>query len=580
MKKSLSKEWVTLFETSKHQKSPSYQGTISYFKKFEEKTPYAKMFTIGVSSQGREIKCLVVADNDEFTPEEAKKSGKAIVLIQNGIHPGEIEGKDACMLLLREMLVTKEKFSFLKNVILLIIPVFNVDGHERLSPFNRPNQNGPLMMGWRTTSHNLNLNRDYMKADSPEMKAWLKLFSDWIPDFMLDNHTTNGADYQYHITYGLERKENISPFLSKWINEKYLPLLIKNVEKDGFLTTRYIEFKNDKLADGIIDYPMMPRFSTGYCAVQNRICLLVETHSLKPFGNRVYSTKSIMTHTLDFINRNHKELVALNKKADSDTIAYYFKKKKVLPVDFEDTGEHEMLTFKGFESYEEDSEITGNKVVRYTNNPMEFNLPLYNKTRIKIAVSVPHAYLIPKEFSQLIEIINLHGIRYKILNSSHQILVEKYKFTNENFSDKPYEGKQQVTFSVIPFYENIKVPKGTFVIFTNQRTLRVVVNLLEPQSPDSFIRWGFFNSFFERKEYAEPYVMEPIAKQMLKDDTKLSNEFYAKIDSDESFRNNPLDRLDFFYRNSPYFDKCEKVYPIMRTNQNLNTFVNAFKSHA
>ena len=192
--KSIPKEWLTLFEKSKFQKSPSYEDTISYFQKFANKTPYAKLFTIGNSAQGREIKCLVVAGNEEFSPEKAKQSGKAIILIQNGIHSGEIEGKDACMLLLRDMLVTKEKFNLLKNVILLIIPVFNVDGHERVSPFNRPNQNGPLMMGWRTTAQNLNLNRDYMKADAPEMRAWLKLFSAWLPDFIIDNHTTNGAD--------------------------------------------------------------------------------------------------------------------------------------------------------------------------------------------------------------------------------------------------------------------------------------------------------------------------------------------------------------------------------------------------
>ncbi len=567
--KAMSTDWSTLFEKSNQQKSPNYHESISYFKKFVDKTPYAKMFPIGDSPEGREINCLVIAGNGEFTPELAKKSGKAIILIQNGIHPGEIEGKDACMLLLREMLVTKEKFNLLKNVILLIIPVFNVDGHERLSPFNRPNQNGPLMMGWRTTSHNLNLNRDYMKADSPEMKAWLKLFSDWLPDFMIDNHTTNGADYQYHITYGLERQINISQFLSSWIKEKFLSHIIKKVEKDGFLTTRYIEFKGEKLTDGLIDYPMLPRFSTGYCAVQNRICLLVETHSLKPFSNRVFSTKSIMTHTIDFINKNHKELISLNKKADNQTINYHFKKGKVLPIDFEDADEPDTFSFKGFESYEEESEITGSKVVRYTNNPILIDVPIFKKTRIKNAANVPKAYLIPKEFSHLIDILTLHGIKHEVLQSPAQILVERYKFINDDFSSRPYEGKQQVTFNVQTFDEKAKLPEGTFIVRTNQRTLRVIVNLLEPMAPDSFARWGFFNSFFERKEYAEAYVMEPIAKQMLKDDSKLSAEFSAKLDSDENFRNNPLERLDFFYRNSPYFDKAEKVYPIMRTNENI-----------
>ncbi len=567
--KSFSKEWLTLFEISNQQKSPSYKESIAYFKKFVDQTPYANMFTFGTSPQGREIKCLVIAGNGEFTPEKAKKSGKVVVLIQNGIHSGEIEGKDACMLLLREMLVTKEKFSLLKNVILLIIPVFNVDGHERLSPFNRPNQNGPLVMGWRTTSQNLNLNRDYMKADSPEMKAWLKLFSDWLPDFMIDNHTTNGADYQYHITYGLEKKSNISFILSDWISEKYLPHIVKKVERDGFLTTRYIEFKNEKLSDGIVDYPMLPRFSTGYCAVQNRICLLVETHSLKPFANRVFSTKSIMTHTIDFVNRNFRELLELNRKADSDTINYYYKKGKVLPVDFEDTGEHEKFSFKGFESYEEESQITGAKILRYSNKPVVLEIPNFNKTRVKIAVNVPKAYLIPKEFSNLVDIMRLHGIKCQILSSSKQLLVEKYKFVNDQFTNHPYEGRQQVSFSINNFYEKVKLPNGTFIIPTNQRTLRVIVNLLEPMSPDSFVKWGFFNSIFERKEYAEAFIMEPIAKQMLKDDPKLSKEFYAKLESDENFRNSPLERLDFFYRKSQYFDISEKVYPIMRTNETI-----------
>ena len=313
----------------------------------------------------------------------------------------------------------------------------------------------------------------------------------------------------------------------------------------------------------------MPRFSNGYCAIQNRICLLVETHSLKPFNNRVFSTLSIMHHTLDFVNRNFRELIALNKKADNQTVNYYYNKGKVLPVDFEDTDEYENFSFKGFESYEEESEITGNKVLRYTDKPIVFNVPLFNKTRIKYAVSVPKTYLIPREFSHLVEIMKLHGIKCDVLPSSMKMTVNRYKFVNDQFAQRPYEGKQQVTFYVIQFTEKIKIPKGTFVVRTNQRTLRVIVHLLEPMAPDSFVRWGFFNSFFERKEYAEPYVMEPIAKQMLKGDSKLREEFNAKLDSDENFRNNPAERLDFFYRSSLYFDKIEKVYPVMRVDEKI-----------
>jgi murein tripeptide amidase MpaA len=219
--------WLTHFEKSNGTESPDYNNSIKYFEKFVEKTDHVKMFTFGISPQGREIKCLVVSNDNEFTPEKAKQSGKAIALIQNGIHPGEIEGKDACMILLREILVTKKLEKLLNNLILLIIPVLNVDGHERLSFYNRPNQNGPKKMGWRTNALNLNLNRDYAKADSPEMKAWLRLFSEWLPDFMIDNHATNGADYQYHVTYGIEKHEYIYPGIIRTYKRKISSLFIK-----------------------------------------------------------------------------------------------------------------------------------------------------------------------------------------------------------------------------------------------------------------------------------------------------------------------------------------------------------------
>jgi hypothetical protein len=148
-------------------------------------------------------------------------------------------------------------------------------------------------------------------------------------------------------------------------------------------------------------------------------------------------------------------------------------------------------------------------------------------------------------------------------------MVEKYRFNNDQFVSRPYEGRQQASFSAVMVDEMVKLHAGTFVIPTNQRTLRVIINLLEPAAPDSFAKWGFFNSFFERKEYVEDYIMEPIAKQMMKENPKLRDEFYSKLNSNEGFRNDPSERLDFFYRNSPYFDKLEKIYPVMRTNEEL-----------
>lgn len=562
--KKISNDWLTFFEKTNQLESPDYESTLKYFQKFADNTPYVKIKTIGLTPQGRELKVIIVSKDKAFTPEQAKKTGKAILLIQNGIHPGEVEGKDACMLLLREILITKEKQHLLDNTVLLIIPVLNIDGHERISPFNRPNQNGPKKMGWRTNALNLNLNRDYLKADTPEIKSFLKLFNDWLPDFMIDNHTTNGADYQYHVTYGIETHQNIDFGLLSLIEKKYLPLLLDKVEADGFIIGPYMEFKSGTIESGIINLPAPPRLSHGYCAAQNRVCLLVETHSLKPFANRVFSTKSMMEHTISFVNENYKEIVLLNRLADKQTIKNYLVDNKKFPLVLAGNGKFDKFLFKGFEWYDEYSEITGSTVRKYTMNPMEIEIPIFNKANSLKKIYVPAAYLIPPQFNDIIEVIKSHQIEFNLVKTSKKLKVEKYKFENVRFGSRPYEGRQLPSFKCTSFTETIEVDAGTLIVYTNQRAMRVIINLLEPEAPDSFVNWGFFNSFFERKEYAEAYIMEPYSKQMLKNNPDLKTEFYKRLNDDESFNNNEGERLDFFYKRSPFYDKVENIYPIMR----------------
>ncbi|GAB4287567.1 MAG: M14 family metallopeptidase [Ignavibacteriaceae bacterium] len=557
------KYWLTHFEKSDFEESPDYIETLEYFQKFEQNTDAVKIITFGNTPQQRELKLVIVNHDGIFTPADIKKSGKAVVLIQNGIHPGEIEGKDASMLLLREILISGEKKNLLDKIVLLIIPVFNADGHERISPFNRPNQNGPRKTGWRTNALNLNLNRDYMKADSPEMRAWLNMFNLWLPDFIIDNHTTNGADYQYHVTYGIEKHQNIHPALSKWSKNKYLPYLLRKVENDGFLTGPYMEFKNGTPESGIIQFASLPRYSTGYCALQNRICLLVETHSLKPFRNRVYSTKSVMEHSLVFINKNAGELINLNKQADRETLLKYCSGKSKFPVRIAGKDSAGNFRFKGVEHHDEYSQVTGSEVRRYTGKPVEFEIPVYNKTEIEKSVIAPFAYSIPVEFNFLTELLAAHGIEYHRLIRPKEINVEKYKFTDVKFWQRPYEGRQLAEYNCKVFPEKVKLGEGTIIIPVKQRTFRIILNLFEPESPDSLAAWGFFNAFFERKEYAEVYIMEPVAEKMLNEEEKIRNEFLNKLE-EEDFRNNPAERLDFFYRNSPFFDQRENVYPIFR----------------
>jgi len=564
-------DFTTHFEKSKFLSTPDYQATVEYFKMLDDNSEYADLFDFGISSQFRELKCLLVTKEDrkiiEFNLSNGfKPTQRPLILIINGIHSGEIEGKDASMILLREILISKEKEYLLDSLSLLIIPIFNVDGHERKSKYNRINQNGPEEMGWRTTALNLNLNRDWMKADSPEMQAMLTLFQTWLPDFIIDTHTTNGADYQYEVTYQVEKYDNIFSEISAFLNNKFVPFLKSEVEKKGYPIFEYVSLKewNKGLEYGLIDWVTPPRLSTGYFALQNRPSLLVETHMIKPYKNRVFSTKAVLETTLEFIFNHSTEIIELNYLADELTLKTYIDNPNFFPLKFQLTEKYDEVDFKGYEYYREYSEISGTDKIVYTNKPKNFKLKFYKYHKIIDSVLIPKYYIVPIEYFDLIKKMELHGIRALTINNDTTLEVKRYRFNNIKFADKPYEGRFIPSFDIEEYYERVDLPKGTFIIPTEQRTLRVIAHLLEPGSDDSFIKWGFMNSIFEQKEYFEFYVMEKIADEMLKEDKIIKEEFDYKIRTDKEFKNNPYQRLNFFYKKSPYWDKNLNVYPIMK----------------
>ena len=559
-------EWITYFERSGFTATPRYDNSMEYFQRLADYSPWAEFESFGISPQGRELKFLIVSKDKAFNPSDSKKINKPIVLIINGIHAGEIGGKDASMLLLRDILITKEKESLIDSVTLLVVPIFNVDGHERMSKYNRINQNGPEEMGWRTTAQNLNLNRDWMKADAPEMRSMLKLFSGWLPDFIIDTHATDGADYQYTVTYSVEKFSNIYSGTANWLTEKFIPILEKGVEEKGFLPHSYIYLKKwqEDLDGGIIDWASTPRFSTGYTALQNRPALLIETHMIKPYKERVFSTKAMLETVLEFVSSNAKELIDLNLEADSVSVQNLFMQKKYLHVNFEESDRYSLINLKGFEYYREFSEISGSNKLVYTNVKKDFKVKYYNDIVPIDSIQLPKGYLIPKEWGTIVDILKLHGVQVNSLKTDSTIEVTKYHFRNVEFANSSYEGRQRVDLEYDLVKEQRMIPSGTFLISTNQRTARVIANLLEPKSGDSFIRWGFMNSIFERKEYFENYVMEKIAEEMLNKNVELRKDFETKLNVDEEFRNSPEERLKFFYTRSQYYDKNYQVYPVMR----------------
>lgn len=561
----LDKKWITKFESSNFLQTADYDETIDYFKQIDDSSEFAKLIDFGVSPQGRNLFCLIVSKEKFFTADEAKKSSLPILFVLNGIHSGEIEGKDASMILLREILITKEKKDYLDKAIMMIVPIFSVDGHERKSPYNRINQNGPTEMGWRVTAQNFNLNRDWMKADAPEMKAMLKLLSDWTPDFFIDNHTTNGADYQYTFSHGLEKFSNIDEQLGAIVKNNFIPYLTTYIEERGFLVAPYIYFRGDGPQSGMLDWAAQPRFSTGYMALQNRIALLVETHMLKPYKERVFATLYGIEASLNFISDKKINLKKLNADADERSSNLFKDKNYFLPLSFKPNDKFENYLFKGFKEIIDTSEISGAVRTTYTNEKVEFNIPFYNQPEIGEKVTLPEAYLIPKEYSFIIERLKLHGVKYEELKTPKKMHVTKYKFEKVKLNASSYEGRQNVqSFELKEIKSEQEIPAGTYRVSMNQRTARVIANALEPKGPDSYLQWGFMNQIFEQKEYFEFYVMEKIAAEMLAEDPQLKKEFEEKLQTDEKFRKSSYQRLNFFYQRSPYFDKSLNVYPIMR----------------
>ena len=300
-------DWRTKTEITRYKETPRYEETMAYCRRLAAASEFVHLETIGRSPEGRDILAVIVSLEKAFTPEAARATGKEIVLVNCCIHPGESEGKDACLALLRDLVINGEAAGpagLLEHAILIVVPIHGVDGHERFGPYNRINQNGPAEMGWRTSAQNYNLNRDWVKADAPEMRAELDLFHRWLPDLLIDTHTTDGADYQYDLTYSLEKFANQHPAVVAWQKEAFDGHIFPALTQQGHKIAPYITLKNPfEPRDGFDDMASKPRFSTGYGALWNRSALLVETHMLKDYHNRVTATYDLLKAVLAEINR-------------------------------------------------------------------------------------------------------------------------------------------------------------------------------------------------------------------------------------------------------------------------------------
>jgi hypothetical protein len=550
--------WITPSEKDALRTTPRYDQTVAYLQRLVAASRELKMVSLGKSGEGRDVWMVIASKERSFTPEALRRSGKPIVLAQAGVHAGEIDGKDAGLMLLRDMTARGTKRELLDGANFLFVPIFNVDGHERFNRFTRINQRGPEEGGWRMTSQNYNLNRDYVKADTPEMRAMLRAIDTYDPDLYIDLHVTDGADYQYDITFGWNGPAGWSPSIGTWLDETFRPAVSRGMQQMGHIPGPLI-FTDDPLSGGVITGHTDARLSNGYGDARHVASILVENHSLKPYDQRVLGTYVFLEQTLRLVARDAKNLreanrVARERRAMSIPLSWR------IPAD----AEIEQMEVLGVESRKTLSPISGDVRIEWLGKPAITRAPHRKATEVATSVTRPAAYWVPPSWREVIELLDLHGIRYERIAAPREVDVTMYRFDEPKFGTSQFEGHVRVTANATPEKRRERFPAGTVHIPTDQDLGTLAVLMLEPSSPDSLFQWGFFHSILSPTEYVEGYIMEPMAERMLAEDPKLAAEFQQKVETDATFRGDPRARLQWLYRRTPFYDERAMLYPIGR----------------
>jgi hypothetical protein len=559
----------TVSERSGFQTTGRYDEVIALCSAFQKAYPrQVKCIDFGRTPEDRPMKALVVSNSGAFTPAAAKQQGLPVTLIQGGIHAGEIDGKDAGFLALREVLEGRLAKGALDRQVLLFVPVFNVDGHERFGKWNRPNQRGPVEMGWRTTAQNYNLNRDYVKADAPEMQAMLGLVNAWDPLTYVDLHVTDGAKFQHDVSIQVEPVYSGDPEFRK-AGLALRSSVIADIAKQGSMPqSYYMSFaKTDDPMSGFVDGVSDPRFSTGYFPLRNRMALLVETHSWKDYPTRVRVTHNTVISILEQVAKNGKAWQQAAAAADARAAQLA---DSPVALTYRTTDKTQMVDFQGYAYTRAPSDVSGMLMTRYDESkPQVWRVPLREEVVPDLQVKAPRAgYIVPAAYAAMVaEKLTLHGIGFRKLDKAiPEAQVETFRADKASFGATSFEGHQRLTLEGKWSAEPRLVPRGSLFVPIAQPKARLVMAMLEPQAPDSLAGWGMFNTAYERKEYMEEYVAEDVAREQMAADPAVAAEFQRRLDSDPAFAKNPHARLEFFARRHASWDERFNLYPVLRTN--------------
>jgi hypothetical protein len=559
----------TVAERSGYRQTGRYDEVIALCDAYQRAWPKAvRCFDFGTTPQGRPMKAMAVSTSGALTADEARTRGLPVVLAQGGIHAGEIDGKDAGFALVRDLLQGKAGKGLLDRQVLLFVPVFNVDGHENFRAWNRPNQRGPEQMGFRATAQRYNLNRDYVKADSSEMRAMLALVNQWDPLATLDLHVTDGAKFRHDISITGEPVNSGDQALRE-AGRGLKDGIIEKLKQQGSLPVGFYPsfVEEDDPTSGFVEGVNTPRFSHGYFPLRNRIGILVETHSWKPYPQRVRATYNAVLDALELVAGHGAQWRQMELDADARSAALA---GKPVPLDYTVTDARRFIEFLGYAYTRRPSDISGGTMTEYEERtPQLWMLPLRDTVVPGLTVEAPKAgYLVPSEYAARVGAqLRVHGIDYRVLEAAlPQAAVQAFDADSVKFSSTPSEGHQRATVAGTWKPASASLGPGALFVPIAQPKARLLMAILEPQAPDSMAAWGAFNNSFERKEYMESYVAEEQARLMLARDPALKAEFGKKLKDDPDFAKSPRARLDFFYRRHPAWDAGYNRYPVLRTD--------------
>lgn len=553
------KTFSTIFEDSNGMQTATYDQVIEFYLLLAREFPEINVQTIGDTDSGHPLHLVTYNPNADFNFQKIRQE-KNIVLINNGIHPGEPDGIDATMLLFRNL--AQKRIDAPENVVITSIPVYNVGGMLNRNSTSRVNQNGPETYGFRGNAQNYDLNRDFIKMDTRNAYTFVDIFHLLKPDVFIDNHVSNGADYQYTLTHLFTQHNKLGGELGNYLHKELMPSLEMELQKNGLEITPYVNVFNRPPDDGFSQFMDHPRYSTGYTTLWSTLGMMVETHMLKPYKLRVESTYQLLRQMVDITDRDYKKIKSLRTKANESAL-----KLKGFPLNWVlDTTKVTKLNFKGFTADTLLSELTGMPRLRYDKTkPFEKEIPYRNHFYPKDTIEVPEAYLLKKGWQKVIDRLAANHIDYFEVEKDTLLNVESYYIESYETYSRPYEGHYpHYNTKVSKSQKRVHLQKGDYVIPTRQEGIRYVLETLEPEAVDSFFNWNFFDTVLQQKESFSPYVFEDLALRILAENMVLKDSFELKKAKEKDFSGNWYAQLEWIYNNSEHRESAHLQYPVYR----------------